>query len=938
MAEKPSVARSLAGVFNSMPGSREARGMRREAAQIFEHNNVQFPDVMQQGSGQRQQGPNRGHTMITTSVRGHLAHQDFGPAYGWNKCDPFQLFDAPMETSYRNEMDALARMLGNQARNCQVVILWLDCDREGEAIADEVREVCRKANPRLRFLRAKFSTVMPAEIQRALQSLGVVNEAFVQAVQARSELDLRIGAAFTRFQTLRLQKRFAGFEKGKVVSYGGCQFPTLGFIVERWARIETFVPETFWFIDLKLQVPVPHDDNETQGNNNSRSISFTWRRGRLYDRLMTLVLYESCLDVGEATVTQLRGITKKKWRPVPLSTVELQKRASRYERIGSEMLMKAAENLYQSGYISYPRTETEVFRREFQHQPLLQDLANNGGEFQQYAAKLLTGSHFQTPRAGRNDDNAHPPITPCKAVDPTTITDPTERKVYKLIVKHYLACCSRDAEGKETQLTVRMGTEEFNAKGLMVTERNWLEVYHPYERWSNGQGELPPLDVGSHIVPSVLNMQEGQTVAPLPISEVELISLMDRHGIGTDATIATHIATIQDREYAIKDANQRFLPSDLGIALVEGYNSMGYQLNKPDLRRELEAECNHVAAGRKQKDEIMSPILEKMRQCYQTACVEARKLDEAIGRRFSRLGTDNRTTETIEHQFSLCGSCNAMMDLKRINGGGNNRNDTPSKLLFCGTCQQGHMLPRGSMKAKVEAETGRLPIKCPICSFQVVQVLRGEGYTGNGYHFCPKCYSDPPIEHGGVAGADFRCFLCTNRNCELATGSAGAEIIVFPCPFCSRSSPRNHPVGQVRLKKQSTGYNLGCSNWKNPINCKYTIWCPKEAENVEVDATNCEACSIDGKTVPRFKFTWKRGSVPPLYGRDTTVCILCDRRLQHDFQINVPQLNLVTPNQRCSRVAAGRGSRAAGGRGGRDVVGMRGSSGRGDDRSRGGRY
>ncbi len=58
----------------------------------------------------------------------------------------------------------------------------------------------------------------------------------------------------------------------------------------------------------------------------------------------------------------------------------------------------------------------------------------------------------------------------------------------------------------------------------------------------------------------------------LHVAEVELISLMDRNGIGTDATIAQHITTIQDRAYASKDGNQRFLPTKLGIALVEGYN------------------------------------------------------------------------------------------------------------------------------------------------------------------------------------------------------------------------------------------------------------------------------------------------------------------------------------------------------------------------------
>ena len=115
-----------------------------------------------------------------------------------------------------------------------------------------------------------------------------------------------------------------------------------------------------------------------------------------------------------------------------------------------------------------------------------------------YATKLMTNNNFQRPRAGQHDDNAHPPITPAKAVDPQSIQDPTQRNVYILITKHYLACCSRDAMGRETELIVRMGPEEFTAKGLMILEKNWLEIYAPWERWSTGQGELPPLVEGSH--------------------------------------------------------------------------------------------------------------------------------------------------------------------------------------------------------------------------------------------------------------------------------------------------------------------------------------------------------------------------------------------------------------------------------------------------------
>ena len=168
--------------------------------------------------------------------------------------------------------------------------------------------------------------------------------------------------------------------------------------------------------------------------------------------------------------------------------------------------MQKAEELYNQGYISYPRTETEKFRPEFDHHALIQSFQAVAGDFGDYSLRLLSNNNFQTPRAGQHDDNAHPPITPAKACDPNEIADPIQRKIYTLVVKHYLACCSRDAVGRETQLTLKIASEEFTAKGLMILERNWLEIYQPWERWSTGQGELPKVSAkcigtATHIPP-----------------------------------------------------------------------------------------------------------------------------------------------------------------------------------------------------------------------------------------------------------------------------------------------------------------------------------------------------------------------------------------------------------------------------------------------------
>ena len=82
------------------------------------------------------------------------------------------------------------------------------------------------------------------------------------AVEARTLLDLRIGAAFTRLQTLTLKARFEQLKE--VISYGPCQFPTLGFVVSRYNQVKNFVPETFWFIYLALtRVDDTGEESET---------------------------------------------------------------------------------------------------------------------------------------------------------------------------------------------------------------------------------------------------------------------------------------------------------------------------------------------------------------------------------------------------------------------------------------------------------------------------------------------------------------------------------------------------------------------------------------------------------------------------------------------------------------------------------------------------
>jgi DNA topoisomerase-3 len=140
----------------------------------------------------------------------------------------------------------LVATLQQYARKAQQLNLWLDCDREGEAIAFEVVSICTEANPRLVIYRARFSAVTPDEVRHAATHLAIPNKLLSDSVAYRQEVDYRLGCAFTVFQTVALQERKLIEGSGRYVSFGPCQLPTLGFVVFRALEIKEFVPENFY--------------------------------------------------------------------------------------------------------------------------------------------------------------------------------------------------------------------------------------------------------------------------------------------------------------------------------------------------------------------------------------------------------------------------------------------------------------------------------------------------------------------------------------------------------------------------------------------------------------------------------------------------------------------------------------------------------------------
>ncbi|KIE02804.1 DNA topoisomerase III, partial [Metarhizium majus ARSEF 297] len=654
VAEKPSISKAVAGHLSG--GSMQTHGTRNQYIKNYSFD-FDFGQAL---------GP---CSVTMTCVTGHLTNVEFTSEYkNWSYPPPETLFNAPIVTSIHDDKKSIAKNLADQAQYARLLVIWTDCDREGEHIGQEIVDAARKGNASIQVKRAKFSNVERAHVLSAARRLVDLDKKQVDAVSTRIELDLRIGYAFTRFMTNSLRP-LGGPMESLTLSYGeqkiqeqekwpsskklpnmcvsgSCQFPTLGFVVDRYFRVKNFIPEPFWSISL-------------MHNRDGKKVNFSWERNRLFDRMTTIILYERCLLAKTAKVINVQENATRKYKPLPLTTVELQKAATRLLRMSGQQAMTIAEGLYNKGFISYPRTETDRFDKGMNLKVLVQKQAPDQ-RWGQFAQNLVNGA-FKQPREGRHDDKAHPPIHPITYAAPSVLS-PDEGRLYEYVVRRFLACCSEDALGMATTVDLQYGDEIFGSHGVIVLERNYLDVF-VYDNWDNH--ELPRFVRGEVFQPTEAIMSEGKTSPPSHLTEADLIALMDANGIGTDATMAEHIQKIQDREYVATVGNSGaiasedddgvqdrassgrgrgrararggraargtstsssgrrggvrvFIPTQLGVALILGYDRMGFEtsLGKPFLRKEMELKMKAICDGRTTKEVVLRESITQYRQVF----------------------------------------------------------------------------------------------------------------------------------------------------------------------------------------------------------------------------------------------------------------------------------------------------------------------------------
>ncbi len=425
----------------------------------------------------------------------------------------------------------VVKELKQLAKKADEVWLASDEDREGESISWHLAEVLGLDTKTTK--RIVFHEITKKAIEQAVQNPRLINMNLVNSQQARRILDRLVG-----FELSPVLWRKIGMKGG--LSAGRVQSVAVRLIVEKEREINQFESTGSFKIEATLSA--------TDGN--GKTLSFKAEDGRQ----RTIEEAEEFLEKCKGASYSVKDIVVKPGKrtpAAPFTTSTLQQEASRKLGYGVSKTMLIAQRLYESGKITYMRTDS-VSLSETAIDQIKTEVAKNYGD------KYLQLRHYKN--KNENAQEAHEAIRPTEMKD-SSIHDEDTRRLYELIWKRTIASQMSDAALEKTTAKIKISTteDELTASGEVLKFDGFLKVYYEGNDDDENDGfnmgsesRLPPLSVNQQLQFEQMTATEKFTRPPARYTEAALVKKLEELGIGRPSTYAPTISTIVKRSYVEK--------------------------------------------------------------------------------------------------------------------------------------------------------------------------------------------------------------------------------------------------------------------------------------------------------------------------------------------------------------------------------------------------
>ena len=428
---------------------------------------------------------------------------------------------------------ALVSELQKAVKSADKVWLASDEDREGEAIAWHLQETL-KLDPKT-TQRIVFNEITKTAILHAIENPRQIDMNLVDAQQARRVLDRLVGYEISPILWSKIKP---------ALSAGRVQSVAVRLIVEREEEIKNFESKPYFRVVAQFR---PVDGTKALNAELSRH----------YDTEAEAEAFLQSIIGSSFKISKIETKPARRTPAPPFTTSTLQQEASRKLGFSVARTMQVAQQLYESGYITYMRTDSVN----------LSELALNMAKKEitaQYGADYVKTRHYQTKTKGAQE--AHEAIRPTDLTAQSINAESAQRRLYELIWKRTVASQMADAEIEKTEVEIAISNnkkEHFGCTGEQVKFDGFLKVYLESTDDEEQQGTaamLPRLPEGTRLTMESCEAAEHYTQHPPRYTEASLVKKLEDLGIGRPSTYAPTISTILKREYIIKedrDATER---------------------------------------------------------------------------------------------------------------------------------------------------------------------------------------------------------------------------------------------------------------------------------------------------------------------------------------------------------------------------------------------
>jgi DNA topoisomerase-3 len=580
LAEKPSVGRDLARVLNC---NKKGNG-------YFEGGNY-----------------------IVTWALGHLVTLADPEAYN-EKYAAWRIEDLPMlppqlkliviKQSSKQFYSVKEQM---SRKDVDQLIIATDAGREGELVA---RWIIEKAQVKKPIKRLWISSVTDKAIKEGFSNLknGREYENLFASAVARAEADWLVGINATRALTCKYNAQ---------LSCGRVQTPTLAIIAKREEEIRNFKPRTFYGLTaLAKGIKLTWQDSQSKDTK-------TFDKAKCDQILQTL-------QKQNAQVLEVTKAYKKSFAPQLYDLTELQRDANKFFAYSAKETLSIMQSLYERHkLLTYPRTDSRYISTDLVDTLKDRLKACGVGPYSAMAFKVL-----KSPIKAEKSFVDNSKVSDHHAIIPTeqtvflgSLTD-KERKIYDLVVKRFLAVLFPPFEYEQTTITAKIGDQLFMARGKVVLNQGWKEIYNNNFEEEDSKEELaeqllPGVSKGEILPITALTQTKGETKPPAPFNEGTLLTAMENPakymanenkdliktigetgGLGTVATRADIIEKLFNNFLIEKKGKDVFITSK-GKQLLE---LVPEGLKSPSLTAQWEQKLSSISKGTITKNSFLNEM------------------------------------------------------------------------------------------------------------------------------------------------------------------------------------------------------------------------------------------------------------------------------------------------------------------------------------------